>query len=67
MPAYDCSPRFNRRPAAMGYAFQLISLAGFHRLNASMFSLARSYACTSMPAYMDLQMVLVPVLAATCL
>ena len=42
----------------MGYGFQLISLAGFHRLNASMFSLARSYACTSMPAYMDLQMAL---------
>jgi isocitrate lyase len=67
--AYNCSPSFNwraaldddqiarfqRELAAMGYRFQFITLAGFHALNASMFSLARGYARTGMPAYVDLQ------------
>ncbi len=55
--AYNCSPSFNwkrhlddaqiarfqRELAAMGYAFQFITLAGFHALNHSMFELARGY------------------------
>ena len=67
--AYNCSPSFNWRAAlddptiarfqrelgAMGYAFQFITLAGFHALNHSMFELARSYATEGMPAYVRLQ------------
>jgi isocitrate lyase len=67
--AYNCSPSFNwraaldddqiarfqRELAAMGYRFQFITLAGFHALNASMFDLARGYARTGMPAYVELQ------------
>jgi isocitrate lyase len=69
MLAYNCSPSFNWRKhldqatiaafqkelAAMGYRFQFITLAGFHALNASMFELARGYAASGMPAYVDLQ------------
>ena len=39
----------------MGYAFQFITLAGFHALNLSMFDLAYSYARDGMTAYVDLQ------------
>jgi isocitrate lyase len=39
----------------MGYRFQFITLAGFHALNHSMFSLARGYAQHGMTAYVDLQ------------
>jgi isocitrate lyase len=39
----------------MGYAFQFITLAGFHSLNHGMFTLAREYAETGMPAYVALQ------------
>lgn len=67
--AYNCSPSFNwrrhlddetiarfqRELAAMGYAFQFITLAGFHALNHSMFTLARDYADRHMSAYVDLQ------------
>ena len=67
--AYNCSPSFNwraalddatiarfqRELAAMGYAFQFITLAGFHALNHSMFELARGYAAEGMPAYVRLQ------------
>ncbi|WP_348788207.1 isocitrate lyase [Leifsonia sp. NPDC080035] len=67
--AYNCSPSFNwkkhlddetiarfqRELAAMGYAFQFITLAGFHALNYSMFTLARDYASRQMSAYVDLQ------------
>jgi isocitrate lyase len=67
--AYNCSPSFNWRRhlddatitsfqkelAAMGYRFQFITLAGFHALNASMFSLARGYAREGMAAYVRLQ------------
>ena len=56
MLAYNCSPSFNwrrhlddadiarfqRELGAMGYAFQFITLAGFHALNHSMFDLARA-------------------------
>ena len=69
MLAYNCSPSFNwsahldadtvgrfqKELWAMGYRFQFITLAGFHALNASMFELARGYAATGMPAYVDLQ------------
>jgi isocitrate lyase len=39
----------------MGYAFQFITLAGFHALNHSMFDLAAGYAAEGMPAYVRLQ------------
>jgi isocitrate lyase len=67
--AYNCSPSFNwkshldddaiarfqRELAAMGYAFQFITLAGFHSLNHSMFELARGYKQSQMSAYVELQ------------
>jgi isocitrate lyase len=67
--AYNCSPSFNWKAhlddaeiatfqqelAAMGYRFQFITLAGFHALNQSMFSLARGYAQQDMTAYVRLQ------------
>jgi len=67
--AYNCSPSFNwkkklddttiarfqRELGAMGYKFQFITLAGFHALNFSMFSLARSYKENGMSAYAELQ------------
>lgn len=67
--AYNCSPSFNwkshlddgqiarfqRELAAMGYAFQFITLAGFHAINHSMFELAKGYATRHMSAYVDLQ------------
>jgi isocitrate lyase len=69
MLAYNCSPSFNwkrhlddaqiasfqRELAAMGYAFQFITLAGFHSLNHSMFNLARGYKERAMSAYVELQ------------
>jgi isocitrate lyase len=39
----------------MGYKFQFVTLAGFHALNFSMFSLARDYAKDGMAAYSKLQ------------
>ena len=67
--AYNCSPSFNwkrhldddqiarfqKELAAMGYAFQFITLAGFHALNHSMFELARGYKESQMTAYVALQ------------
>ncbi len=67
--AYNCSPSFNwrrhldddtiarfqRELSAMGYAFQFITLAGFHSLNHSMFELARDYRERQMSAYVELQ------------
>jgi isocitrate lyase len=69
MLAYNCSPSFNwkanlgddeiasfqKELGAMGYAFQFITLAGFHALNAAMFELARNYAAEGMSAYVRLQ------------
>jgi isocitrate lyase len=69
MLAYNCSPSFNwrahldeatiakfqRELGAMGYKFQFITLAGFHALNESMFTLARGYAERGMSAYVELQ------------
>lgn len=67
--AYNCSPSFNWRAALtdteiagfqdelgeLGYAFQFITLAGFHALNYSMFHLANGYARSGMTAYVELQ------------
>ncbi len=67
--AYNCSPSFNwkkklapekiagfqRDIARMGYRFQFVTLAGFHSLNHSMFTLARDYAAHGMAAYSELQ------------
>ncbi|MEL4319773.1 isocitrate lyase [Leifsonia sp. YIM 134122] len=67
--SYNCSPSFNwkrhlddgqiatfqRELASMGYAFQFITLAGFHALNHSMFELARGYNERHMSAYVELQ------------
>ncbi|HYW02745.1 MAG TPA: isocitrate lyase [Gammaproteobacteria bacterium] len=67
--AYNCSPSFNWRKnlddatiakfqnelGAMGYRFQFITLAGFHALNYSMFTLAKGYKEKQMAAYVELQ------------
>jgi isocitrate lyase len=67
--AYNCSPSFNwrshlddaeiarfqRELSRMGYAFQFITLAGFHALNHSMFTLAKDYTERHMSAYVELQ------------
>ena len=67
--AYNCSPSFNwkadldRRTIAkfqdelgtMGYKFQFVTVAGFHALNYSMFTLAHSYKTRGMAAYAELQ------------
>jgi isocitrate lyase len=69
MLAYNCSPSFNwkrhlddatiakfqKELGAMGYKFQFITLAGFHALNYSMFTLARGYRQSQMTAYVELQ------------
>jgi isocitrate lyase len=67
--AYNCSPsfhwkkhlddqsiaRFQRELNAMGYKFQFVTLAGFHALNHSMFTLAHDYRDRGMAAYVELQ------------
>jgi isocitrate lyase len=67
--AYNCSPSFNWKRhlddaqiarfqeelGELGYAFQFITLAGFHALNQSMFELARGYRTRGMSAYVELQ------------
>jgi isocitrate lyase len=67
--AYNCSPSFNWRAkldestiasfqqqlGAMGYAFQFVTLAGFHSLNYGMFTLASAYRTGGMLAYSELQ------------
>ena len=69
MLAYNCSPSFNwkshlddatiakfqKELAAMGYRYQFITLAGWHALNESAFTLARGYAERGMSAYVELQ------------
>jgi isocitrate lyase len=69
MLSYNCSPSFNwkanldddtiakfqRELGAMGYKFQFITLAGFHALNYSMYTLARGYRDRQMSAYVELQ------------
>jgi isocitrate lyase len=67
--AYNCSPSFNWvnqldattvrnfhvALSGMGYKLQLVTLAGFHSLNLSMFDLARDFRETGMAAYARLQ------------
>jgi isocitrate lyase len=67
--AYNCSPSFNwskqldaavvarfqQTLGSYGYAFQFVTLAGFHALNHSMFELARGYHESAMSAYAALQ------------
>ena len=67
--AYNCSPSFNWEKhldkytiamfqnslEKMGYKFQFVTLAGFHSLNYSMFSLAKKYKELGMTAYSELQ------------
>ena len=67
--AYNCSPSFNwkahlsdeeiaefqQRLGELGYAFQFVTLAGFHALNHGMFQLARGYKAEGMTAYSKLQ------------
>ena len=69
MLAYNCSPSFNwkkhlddetiarfqKELGAMGYAFQFVTLAGWHALNESTFELAHGYARQGMSAYVELQ------------
>jgi isocitrate lyase len=69
MLAYNCSPSFNWEAkldeatiarfqtelGAMGYKFQFVTLAGFHSLNHSMFTLASGYRDRGMAAYSELQ------------
>ena len=69
MMAYNCSPSFNWKKhlsddeiarfqqelGAMGYKFQFVTLAGFHALNFSMFTLAKGYKKRGMAAYSELQ------------
>ncbi|HEY5655483.1 MAG TPA: isocitrate lyase, partial [Woeseiaceae bacterium] len=47
--------KFQKELAAMGYKFQFITLAGFHALNYSMFTLAKDYKARQMSAYVQLQ------------
>src|SRR5438094_2804470 len=67
--AYNCSPSFNWKKkldstsigsfqhelSAMGYKFQFVTLAGFHALNYSMFTLAHGYKERRIAAYSELQ------------
>ncbi len=67
--AYNCSPSFNWRAkldektiarfqeelGALGYKFQFVTLAGFHSLNHSAFTLAKGYSQRGMAAYSELQ------------
>ncbi len=69
MLAYNCSPSFNWKKhlddetiakfqielGKMGYAFQFVTLAGFHALNFAMFELAHDYKSRGMAAYSQLQ------------
>jgi len=69
MLAYNCSPSFNWKAKldeatianfrselfALGYRFPFITLAGFHTLNHSMFTLAHDFAARGMSAYADFQ------------
>ena len=69
MLAYNCSPSFNwklnldeetianfqKELGEMGYAFQFVTLAGFHNLNAGMFELALGYRDRGMAAYAEFQ------------
>ena len=65
--AYNCSPSFNwkknlddatiakfqRELGAMGYKYQVITLAGIHSMWFNMFDLAQEYAAQGMTAYVE--------------
>ncbi len=67
--AYNCSPSFNwknkldgeaiagfnARLNVMGYKFQFVTLAGFHALNYSFYTLAHDFKERGMSAYADFQ------------
>ncbi len=67
--AYNCSPSFNWKKklndemiskfqdelASLGYVFQFVTLAGFHTLSHSSFTLAKKYKDTGMMAYAEFQ------------
>ena len=67
--AYNCSPSFNWKKKlddatiatfreqlnAMGYKFQFVTLAGFHALNYSFFTLAHDFKRRGMTAYAEFQ------------
>jgi isocitrate lyase len=67
--AYNCSPSFNWQKklrdvdiatfqddlGKLGYAFQFVTLAGFHALSLSTFKLANQYHRRGMTAYSELQ------------
>ncbi len=67
--AYNCSPSFNWKKkldaesiasfqtglAELGYKFQFVTLAGFHALNHSFFTLARDFKARGMTAYAEFQ------------
>jgi isocitrate lyase len=69
MLAYNCSPSFNWRKyltedecetfqakiGAMGYAYQFITLAGFHCNNLATFEMAEAYQKTGMRGYSEMQ------------
>ncbi len=67
--AYNCSPSFNWKRkldddeiarfqeelGALGYAYQFITLAGFHSLHSGMYELAHGYARQGMTAFVGMQ------------
>jgi len=67
--SYNCSPsfpwkkhltpeviaRFNDELGAMGYAYQFVTLAGWHDINLGAFTLGRGFAEKGMAAYVPLQ------------
>lgn len=67
--AYNCSPSFNwkkklsseeiarfqKELGTLGYKFQFVTLAGFHSLNHSMYTLAKNYQKNGMSCYADFQ------------
>ena len=67
--AYNCSPSFNWRKylteeqcesfqadiGKMGYAYQFITLAGFHCNNVATFEMAEAYQKTGMRGYSEMQ------------
>ena len=67
--AYNCSPSFNwrkflsedecetfqRELGELGYAFQFITLAGFHSVNLATFELAEAYKARGMAGYSEMQ------------
>jgi isocitrate lyase len=69
MLAYNCSPSFNWRKylteeqcetfqadiGRMGYAYQFITLAGFHCNNLATFEMAEAYQKTGMRGYSEMQ------------